>query len=267
MEAKNDPAVETKHYFNIYEYNDPYDKKRGAQPFFLGAHHRFYQQFSRSWDASTARFLEYGGGPIVYPLISAAPFFNEITFSDYQQLNLDAVVAWRDSEEGHHDWLPYFKYVLSELEGNDDSEEMALERQDEARAKVRSILLGDLHADKILSLDSDFHEMFDVISSNFCLDAVADTVSDYYINVRHLGELVKPGGFLIGLASLGVTYWYPANGRRNFHITIEEDDVKKAFTDAGFDVVFSDIHHLPESARHIIGDTKANMFVAGQKQG
>ena len=167
-------------------------------------------------------------------------------------------------ERFHHDWLPFFKYVLSELEGN-DSEEMALERQDEARAKCKSLLVGDLHADKILSSDSDFRETFDVISSNFCLDAVADTVSEYYANVGHLGELVKPGGFLISLASLGVTYWYPANGRRNFHITIEEKDVKKAFADAGFDVVFSDVHH-PGSVQHINGDTKANMFVAGRKQ-
>lgn len=268
MEADH-ATVELNYY--LRRFFDPYDKERGAHPFYLKTHHSFYQNFSKSWNADTAKFLEYGGGPTVYSLISAAPFFSEITFSDYQQSNLDAVVAWRDSQEGGHDWTSYFKYTISELEGN-DSDEMVHQRQEEARTKCKIILRGDLHAKDILFSDSlppedfPFQKKFDVVSSNFCCDVAANTVEEYHTNVRRLGELVKPGGYLIGMASLGVTYWYTSYGNeRKFHITIDENDVKKAYGNAGFNIVYTDIHHLSESARHLIGDTKSNMFVVGRK--
>lgn len=266
-----DHATVEVNYYLKRRFTDPYDKERGAHPFYLQTHHSFYQNFRKSWNADTAKFLEYGGGPVIYSLISAAPFFSEITFSDYQQSNLDAVVAWRDAREGHHDWAPYFKYTISELEGNTDCDKMLHQRQEEARTKCKTILRGDLHAKDILFSNSvppeDFQEMFDVVSSNFCCDVAASTVEEYRTNIRRLGELVKPGGFLIGMASLGVTYWYTSYGNEpKFHITIDENDVKKAYSNAGFDIVHTDVHHLAEYARHIIGDTKANMFVVGCKQ-
>lgn len=265
----DDHATVEVNYYLKRRFTDPYDKERGAHPFYLQTHHSFYQNFSKSWNADTAKFLEYGGGPVIYSLISAAPFFREITFSDYQQSNLDAVAAWRDAQEGHN-WTPYFKYTISDLEGCVDSDTVVRQRQEEARAKCKRILRGDLHASDILFSDSeppeDFQETFDVVSSNFCCDVAASTVEEYRTNIRRLGELVKPGGFLIGLASLGVTYWYTSySNERKFHITIAETDVVKAYTNAGFDILYTDVHHLAESARHIIGDTKANMFVVGRK--
>ena len=268
MEYKKDPTIEVNYYLNR-RFLDPYDRERGAQPFYMKAYHTFYEKFSKSLNPGKAKYLEYGGGPVIYPLISAAPFVSEITFSDYQQSNIDAVIAWKNRCEGHHDWHSYFKYVIWELEGN-NSDEAVSQRYEEVRRKCKHIILGDIHAAKILSLDSesseDICEKFDIVSCNFCCEVAATTVEEYHINVQRLSKLVKPGGFLLSLASLEETYWYGSYSKeRNFHLRIVEDDVKKAFSNAGLNIVYTDIQNLPESARHILNDAKAIYFIAGQK--
>jgi hypothetical protein len=265
MEYQTDRAAVEVNYYLKRRFTDPYDKERGAHPFYLKTHHSFYEKFSKFWNPSTTKFLEFGGGPVIYPLISAAPFVNEITFADYQQSNIDAVIAWKHRREGHYNWDPYFKYVLAELEQN-DSDEAVLKRQEEVRRKCTSILIGDIHAKDILSRSEKSDEQFDIVSCNFCCEVAAETVEEYHANVQRLSKLVKPGGFLLSLASLEESYWYTSySNERKFHLSIVEDDVKKAFIEAGFDIVYTDIHNLPESARHIIGDTKANYFIVGQK--
>lgn len=273
MEYVKDPTIEVNYYLKR-RFTDPYDKERGVQPFYLKSHHSFYQRFSSTWNASTAKFLEYGGGPVIYTLISAAPFVEEITFSDYQQSNIDAVIEWKKgSSESHHNWIPYFKYVTSELEGKSepDSSEDALQRQEEVRSKCKYFLRGDINTEDIMFSDSvppkNFHEHFDIVSSNFCCEVAATTVEEYHSNIQRLGGLVKPGGYLIGLVSLEESFWFADYGEeRRFHLSVMEDDVKKGYSDAGFDIICSEIHRIPVSAQNILNDCKAIMFVAGQKK-
>jgi hypothetical protein len=40
------------------------------------------------------RMLEFGGGPTIYPLISAVTRVDEIHFADFLQVNLDEVGRW-----------------------------------------------------------------------------------------------------------------------------------------------------------------------------
>ena len=267
MEHK--PSVDAGYYLKR-RFSDPTDKERGAQPFYLRSIHNFYQKFSGFWNTGSAKLLEYGGGPVIYSLISAAPFVSEVTFADYQQTNIDEVLAWKNCSKGHHDWTPYFKYVISQLEGN-DSDEGVVQRQDELRAKCKEFLCGNLLAKNVLSSDSEpsdgFYEKFDIVSSNFCCDVVATDVKEYQSYVQSVGELVKPGGFIISLVSLEESYWHTSySDERLFHLYLTKDDAEKAYSEAGFDIVYTDIHYLPESAHDILNDAKAIMFIGGQKK-
>ena len=51
-------------------YSNPED---GRSKFYLDCFHEFYQQYHTQWDHTKARLLEFGGGPVIVPLISAAP--------------------------------------------------------------------------------------------------------------------------------------------------------------------------------------------------
>ena len=40
---------------------------------------------TRNGDTTVARLLEFGGGPVIVPLISAVPFVSEIMFCEYSE--------------------------------------------------------------------------------------------------------------------------------------------------------------------------------------
>lgn len=245
-------------------YLDPTDQERGLQPFRMRCFYEFYKRFCSSWDASSAQLLEYGGGPVIYPLISASPYVAGITFSDYQQASLDAVSMWKNQAEGGHDWNPYFKYIVSEIEKN-SSEEAVLEREGELRDKLKHFVIGDILADNILESE-DCPKEFDVVSCNLCLEVPAKSVDDYRRNVKNLSRLVKPGGFIVSLVVLENSFYCCSpNKESNFLVFLREEDVRQAYEMAGFTIVHSDKLVLEERARNRIDGSKANFFIVGQK--
>lgn len=77
------------------------------QAFDLSCYHNFYQKFR--FDAETTRVLEFGGGPCIFPLISAAPHVKEIVFSEYLEPCLKEVQLWKEKSPEAHSWTPYFR--------------------------------------------------------------------------------------------------------------------------------------------------------------
>lgn len=265
MDVKDNFDVE---YYLERLYRDPADKERGVQPFRMRCFYEFYKKFSSSWNVHSAQLLEYGGGPIIYPLVSACPYVGGITFSDFQQASLDAVSMWKDKSEGGHNWTPYFKYIISEVEGNaieeDAVEEAVLYREMELREKLKHCVIGDILADNILALNAP--ESFDIVSCNLCLEVPAKTVDDYKRNVKRLSTLVKPGGFVLSLVILESSFYsLSRTNEQTFIISLSEHDVREAYEKAGFTIVHSNIFAVDES-RNVIDGSKANMFIVGQKQ-
>lgn len=78
-------------------------------PFFMECYHAFFQKYKSTWNAETARLLEYAGGPVVYYLGSAAPHVKEVVFSDYLEANREAVKQWKENHPSAFDWSPYFR--------------------------------------------------------------------------------------------------------------------------------------------------------------
>ena len=92
--------------------NGVIDEERGVQPFFLESIHDFYRDYHRNWDPDTARLLEFGGGPSIYPLISAAPYVSEIVFAEYAEEGRREIELWKNDDPTAHDWTPYFRYNM-----------------------------------------------------------------------------------------------------------------------------------------------------------
>ncbi len=178
-----------------------------------------------------------------------------------------SITAWKDESEGSHDWSPYFQFVLSELEGCEvGKEELALLRQKDLRKKLSELYLCDLRAEELITSlpPANLHKKFDIISTYFCCEAVAKTIEEYQDFVKSLNKYLKPGGFMISLVSLEESYWHTKCGDRNFHLFLQEEDVKLAYEMAGFSIVQSIVHTFPESSRHILNDCKAIMFIVGK---
>ena len=72
----------------------------GIQIQFLECWHSFYEEHGKELDPSKAHMLEFGGGPTIWSLISAATNFSDIMFAEFAQGNRTEVEMWRDNKPG-----------------------------------------------------------------------------------------------------------------------------------------------------------------------
>ena len=79
------------------------------QTFNLCCYHEFYRKYGSDLDVESARVLEFGGGPCIFPLISAASHVKEIVFSEYLESCREEVKLWKDKNPESHNWTPYFR--------------------------------------------------------------------------------------------------------------------------------------------------------------
>ena len=208
--------------------------------------------------------MEYGGGPVIYPLISAVPHVAEVTFSDYAGDSLEAVTLWRDKNSKAHNWKPYIAYVMEKLEGQPYQELKVVERQNMLQNKMKHIFRGDITADFILDSTPPV-ELYDIISCNFCLECVAKTKEEYSLFVGKLANLLKPGRFLISLVSLQESFWYSVDKQAVSHLYLTKDDVKGTYEHNGLSVRQTAYYDVPIASQNILNDCKALYFIAAQK--
>lgn len=185
------------HQFSPDDYLNEYYSNIGSEnEFLLRFFHKTYNRLNPS-----GRLLEVGGGPVIYQLISACYFMDEIIFSEYNLKNRIAVASWVANDSGIFDWDPYIIEVLS-LEGKDESS--LLERKSLLRDKIKAYVPYD--ARKNPPIDS--HAMpFDVISTNFCFESITNNETEYRSFFHNLSSLIKSGTYLIATALKNASYY------------------------------------------------------------
>ena len=73
---------------------------------------------------------------------------------------------WLDKDPNAFDFIPFFKYVVQDLEGKGEDE--VIKRQDELRALVKGVIPCDTLNDPILTVPG-YEGPYDVIISSCCL--------------------------------------------------------------------------------------------------
>jgi len=66
---------------------------------FMRAWHDFYNKYSTKME-KPLHLLEFGGGPTIHSLVTAAEHMDSITFADYAESNRNEIVMWRDKVDG-----------------------------------------------------------------------------------------------------------------------------------------------------------------------
>ena len=78
-------------------YIDPKTDPKRVQTRFLEKFHSFYDKYvSENGDSMT--LLEFGGGPSIYSLISAAKHVESITFAEFAPTNRQEIEQWRNGK-------------------------------------------------------------------------------------------------------------------------------------------------------------------------
>ncbi|MCB0324194.1 MAG: hypothetical protein KDD69_11505, partial [Bdellovibrionales bacterium] len=91
--------------------------------------------------------VEIGGGPCIYPLISARRRAERILFAEYCVANRAEVEAWRLNAADAFDWSPQFSFI-QQLEGFTQSVD---EMQQELRRKLLPCIPCDVFDDEPLT--------------------------------------------------------------------------------------------------------------------
>lgn len=203
----------------------------------LQCFHVSYQKYHTPWDPNCTRLLEFGGGPSILPLISAAPFVSEIVFSDYAESSRTQVQLWRDNDPKAYNWSPYFKHV-ARLEGSTDISRAADVREGILRSKIRYVIPCDINAEEPLLQGGEAsaaQEPFNIISVSGCIEAAVNSASEYQRALGKLRGLLVAGGLLLGAAFLGST-GYEVEGTVYHGFPLSEDLVITSLRRAGFTV-------------------------------
>ena len=164
--------------------------------------HNFYKEFHSQWDNSSASLLEFGAGPYIHTLISAAPYVDQIYHSDYLKQCRNEALLWKNDDPKAYDWSPYFRFIVTTLE-TQSGMDAVIERQELLRRKLKDSLFLDMRSSNPLPSHPG---LFDIIYTGFCIESIASSLKEYRSTIKKVFDLLNPNGFLLMLSSLGCSY-------------------------------------------------------------
>ncbi len=155
-------------------------------------------------EISAARMLEFGGGPTIYQLISAAKYAVSIDFSEYLGANLNEIQLWLRNAHGQFCWDSFIRYVLY-CEGAHLHPDAVAQRGQLIRRKIERLLYCD--AKNPDPLGSEFQSPYDIVSVNFVLESITTEMAEWNVFLDHIAPFVRPQGYLLMCAIMGASYY------------------------------------------------------------
>ena len=243
-----DPKTFLEYFYKNFKGDENED--RSVSPF-INVFHEFWSSFKAPTDTelTDVRYLEFGGGPSIANLVFACPKVDHIVFAEYAEANREAVKSWIAGDAEAHDWTPLIEIAVLELEQgrgivdgrsetSADKEKLdcVLNRADELKRKIKSIVPCDVNKAPIVQLDTDdVAKQFDVVSTSLCLESCVSSEVHYKNIIAELCKLLKPNGYLFMNGVLEGTFYFVGEEKlHNFPLT--EKMVKEAMIEAGIEI-------------------------------
>ena len=212
--------------FNPIEYLREYYADVGEENAFLL--HFYHDVFATLPEGLS--FLEFGGGPTIYQLLSASRKTTEIVFTDYLPDNLQEVARWI-SERAHTDTWQKFAAAVALLEQGDPGAAHAV--QERTRAAISELRRCNALAQPALAAGGRTH--FDVVSSVFCLECISSERADFLFALNNAADFVAPGGSLL-LTLLKNSHEYKVGERTFPAFPVDAASLTEILTAIGFHI-------------------------------
>lgn len=190
---------------------------------------RFLDEVFRTLPAG-GTLLDFGGGPTIYPLTSAARSTREIHFSDYLDANLTEVRRWLSSHPGAFDWKPFVAETLRLELGRLPAPAEIANRE----RRIRECVTRVMHCDASRTPPiTDGYSSYDAVLTNFCAESATADRWQWQSFIMNIAALVAPGGHLI-LSSLAGATSYSVGPVAFPAVSLTEDDVVEILEESGF---------------------------------
>ncbi|XP_011854432.1 PREDICTED: phenylethanolamine N-methyltransferase [Mandrillus leucophaeus] len=217
---------------------------------------------SRRGEVSGRTLIDIGSGPTVYQLLSACSHFEDITMTDFLEVNRQELGRWLREEPGAFNWSMYSQYACL-IEGKGESWQ---EKERQLRARVKRVLPIDVHQPQPLGTGSPAPLPADTLVSAFCLEAVSPDLASFQRALDHITTLLRPGGHLLLIGALEES-WYLAGEARLMVVPVSEEEVREALVRSGYEVRDLRTYIMPAHLQTGVDDVKGIFFAWAQKVG
>ena len=171
----------------------PEDSEFPMHNFAVKTLHDYFRSKAGSSNFSELKVLDYGCGPVIANVISAASLASEIVLAEYTEEGRTALRRWLNRDPSSFNWSPHFKYVVQTLEGK--SFEDAAEREERVRRVVKAVVRCDVTQDP--PIQKGYEGPYDIVICCLCLSNACRTKVDYLNAVSKIATLLKLGGVLL----------------------------------------------------------------------
>ncbi|XP_040182239.1 indolethylamine N-methyltransferase-like [Rana temporaria] len=195
-------------------------------------------------------------GSTIHHLYSASNFFKKIILLKFQERCIMELNRWLHDRTGAYDWS-HTSSAAAELEGTRDQLQ---EKEMRLRSSIKQILKCDFEEENITS--PALLPLADCIISALILEVISKNEDEYMRNLEKIINLLKPGGQLLLIGALDMTYW--TAGAERFHcFKYNEEFVKNAFGKVGLVIDYCAVQRRSNVSDLI--DYKAIIFIVGCK--
>ncbi|XP_037349763.1 phenylethanolamine N-methyltransferase [Talpa occidentalis] len=212
-------------------------------------------------EVSGRTLIDIGSGPTIYQLLSACAHFEDITMTDYLEVNRRELGLWLREEPGAFDWSEYSQHVCR-IEGHGESWQ---EKERQLRARVKRVLPIDVHQPQPLGTGSLAPLPADALVSTFCLESVSPDLASFQRALDHITTLLRPGGHLLLIGGLEES-WYLAGEVRLVVVPVCEEEVREALVCSGYEVRDLRTYVMPAHLQTGVDDVKGIFFAWAQKK-
>ena len=247
------------------KYRHSFDPQKYLETFYRTpeehrASTRVSVSFYKTLRSNDLRLLEFGGGPALIDVLLAVPKCKEIVFTDYSDRNLQEVQRWLDKDPDAFDWSPFTRMVLEE-EGLQANPEAIRTREEDLRRAITTVAHCDIGASP--PVEEKLCGPYDVVHCDGVLEAVCETVDQFFTAVNTLSKLVKKGdGHLIVAGGTNLSHSYNAGTEFCTPLKLQEQDYLNAFQKAGlFDIQTKVMREVYKTA----GFEDRTFFVTGTR--
>ncbi|XP_073441736.1 nicotinamide N-methyltransferase-like [Dendrobates tinctorius] len=194
---------------------------------------------------------------MVHHLFAACDFFKHIIVLKMRDRCIIELKRWVDSRTGAFDWSHINKLHAD----TEESSDLLQDKEGKVRSALQHIVKCDLEKENMM--DPIVLPPADCIISAWLLDLTCQDQNDYMRYLRKFSRLLKPGGYIILIGCLHMTYF--TVGKQKFHaLYYDEDFARKALAGEGFIIDRCKVKKRTDVNDLI--DYKAVIFIAAHKE-
>ncbi|KAM4015596.1 nicotinamide N-methyltransferase-like [Anomaloglossus baeobatrachus] len=200
--------------------------------------------------------IDLSPGSTVHHLFAACDFFKHIIVLKMRDSCIMELKRWVDERTGAFDWGHVTKLHVNVQENRD----LLQEKEVKVRSALQHVLKCDLEKEDIM--DPIVLPPADCVISFLLLDVISKDQDDYMRYLKKLSRLLKPGGHIILIGCLDMTYY--TIGKDKFcAFSYDEEFARKALSGEGFIIDRCEVKMRTSVNDHV--DYKAIIFIAAHR--